>query len=147
MAPLTRPAEPPAWEHFEHGADVGVRGRGRTMDGAFAAAACALCAILVDPALVRPDEKRRLAAAAPDAELLLVDWLDAVIWEMSARGMIFRDFRVRIRGMRLTAVARGEHLDVDRHQPAVEPKGATHTLLRVAQEQSGVWTAQTVVDV
>jgi len=138
---------PPAWEHFEHGADVGVRGRGRTMEEAFARAACALCAIVVEPALVRPHVETRLACDAPDVELLLVGWLDAVIFEMSAHRMIFRDFRVAIRGPQLSGVALGEPIDDERHHPAVEIKGATHTLLRVARDADGGWTAQTVVDV
>jgi len=137
----------PAWEHFEHGADVGVRGRGATMADAFAAAACALAAVAVDPALVRPEREVALSAEAPDAELLLVEWLDAVIWEMSARGFAFRDFRVSIRGTTLAATGRGEPIDVARHAPAVEPKGATHTLLAVRRGDDGAWIAQTVVDV
>jgi tRNA nucleotidyltransferase (CCA-adding enzyme) len=35
---------------------------------------------------------------------------------------------------------------VQRHQPAVEVKGATYTALRVAPIEGG-WLAQTVVDV
>jgi tRNA nucleotidyltransferase (CCA-adding enzyme) len=31
---------------------------------------------------------------APDLEILLVDWLNAVIYEMATRRMLFRDFRV-----------------------------------------------------
>ena len=147
MDPSTPAGELPSWEHFEHGADVGVRGRGRTMDEAFAAAAAALCAVIVEPALVRPEVDVRFACEAPDVELLLVDWLDAVIWEISARRMVFREFRVSHRGTRLTGVAKGEPIDVERHHPAVEVKGATHTLLRVARADDGTWTAQTVVDV
>ncbi|MFN8179621.1 MAG: archease [bacterium] len=137
----------PRWEHFEHGADVGVRGRGRTLEEAFAQAACALCAVVVDPALVRPRVETELSCDAPDPELLLVAWLDAVIWEMSARRSVFCAFRVRIHGTRLEGTAQGEPLDDRRHEPAVEIKGATHTLLTVAHGEDGAWMVQTVVDV
>ena len=61
--------------------------------------------------------------------------------------MLFSRFDVAIEASRLEASALGEAIDVQRHQPAVEVKGATFTGLRVAQEPNGLWTAQTVVDV
>ena len=42
------------WEHFPHGADVGVRGVAPTRAGAFEQAALALTAVVTDPAPVRP---------------------------------------------------------------------------------------------
>jgi tRNA nucleotidyltransferase (CCA-adding enzyme) len=36
---------------------------------------------------------------------------------------------------------------VERHQPAVEVKGATYTALKVARDEQGRWVAQCVVDV
>ena len=65
-----------SWEHFPHQADVGVRGLGATLAEAFEQAALALTAVIVDPADVAPSEMIRLSCAAPDAELLLVDWLN-----------------------------------------------------------------------
>jgi tRNA nucleotidyltransferase (CCA-adding enzyme) len=78
--------------------------------------------------------------------MLLVDWLNALIYEMATRKWLFARFSVRIEGNRLHGQAWGEPLDIARHQPAVEIKGATYTSLRVAQEDR-VWIAQTVVDV
>ena len=60
--------------------------------------------------------------------------------------MLFGRFSVRIEGTRLTGEAWGEPVDIGRHRPAVEIKGATYTTLRVAQEDRH-WVAQTVVDV
>lgn len=138
------------WEHFEHGADVGVRGFGPTPAAAFEQAALALVAVVTDPAGVAPRERVDLACEAPDDELLLVAWLNAVVTEMAARRMLFGRFEVRIDGHRLTARAWGEPASVARHQPAVEVKGATCTALGVApvREAAGEgWRAQTVVDV
>jgi tRNA nucleotidyltransferase (CCA-adding enzyme) len=134
------------WTHFEHGADIGVRGFGPTIEAAFEQAARALTAVVVDPDEVSPTSSVDIACAAPDDEILLVDWLNAVIFEMAARGMVFGGFEVHIEEARLTANARGEPLDRSRHAPAVEVKGATFTELRVAQRQ-GNWIAQCVVDV
>jgi tRNA nucleotidyltransferase (CCA-adding enzyme) len=134
------------WEHFEHGADVGVRGCGATKAEAFEQAALALTAAVADPAAVRPLERVELACEAPDDELLLAEWLNALVYEMSTRRMLFSRFAVTLEGTRLEAQAWGEPVDAARHQPAVEVKGATYTDLRVAPQDGG-WVAQTVVDV
>ena len=135
------------WEHFPHEADIGVRGRGATLAEAFAQAATAMTAAITDPAGVAAREAVDVACEAPDEELLLVDWLNALVYEMATRRLLFSRFEVRIDGRRLAARAYGEPVDVARHQPAVEPKGATYTALRVAREPDGGWLAQCVVDV
>jgi SHS2 domain-containing protein len=134
------------WEHFAHEADMGVRGVGATLAEAFEQAALALTAVITDPVTVVPSVPVEIHGEAPDIELLFVDWLNALIYEMATRKMLFSRFEVKLNGLRLTARAFGEPADVGRHQPAVEIKGATYTTLRVAQE-NGQWTAQTVVDV
>ena len=134
------------WEHYEHGADIGVRGVGASKTEAFEQAALALTAVIADPAAVQQRERVALACEAPDDELLLAEWLNALVYEMATRRMLFSRFAVRLEGTRLTAEAWGEAVDAARHHPAVEVKGATYTTLRVAQEGDG-WLAQTVVDV
>jgi tRNA nucleotidyltransferase (CCA-adding enzyme) len=135
------------WEHFEHQADIGVRGFASGKAGAFEQAALALTAVLTDPAGVQPLEAVPIACAAPDDELLLVDWLNALVYEMAVRGMLFGRFAVRLADHRLEATAWGEPVRRERHAPAVEVKGATYTALRVARTGSGEWLAQCVVDV
>ena len=134
------------WEHFPHGADVGVRGLGRTREAAFAGAALALAAVVAEPDTIAPTTPVQIRAAAPDDELLLVDWLNALVFEMATREMLFSRFDVSIGDHDLAATAWGEPVDVARHRPAVEIKGATYTALRVARED-GTWIAQCVVDV
>ncbi len=125
---------------------MGVRGFGTSKSRAFEQAAMAMTAIVCDPARVRPEQAVSVHCEAPDDELLLADWLNQLIYEMAVRRMLFGHFEVRIDGTRLDGVAWGEAVDVRRHHPAVEIKGATYTGLRVACEQ-GDWLAQTVVDV
>jgi len=84
---------------------------------------------------------------APDPEVLLVDWLNALVYEMAVRRMILARFRVSLEGNQLRGRAWGEETDVARHQPAVEVKGATYTDLFVGQNSTGAWVAQCVVDV
>lgn len=135
------------FEHFRHGADIGVRGVGATLEEAFAQAALSLTAVMVDPARVAPREAVRIACSAPDRETLLVDWLNALLYETATRHMLFGRFDVRLEGERLEATAWGEPIDPPRHQPAVEVKGATMTELTVRPNAEGGWLAQCVVDV
>ena len=135
------------WEHFPHGADIGVRGFGATREQAFEQAALALTAVITEPAGVEVRGHIEIACQAPDDELLLVDWLNALIYAMATRKWLFGRFAVRISGARLAAHAWGEALDIARHRPSVEIKGASYTALRVAQGADGTWTAQCVVDV
>ncbi len=135
------------WEHFGHGADIGIRGVGPTKEAAFEQVALAMTGVITDPALVRCESSVHVDCEAPTDELLMVDWLNALVYEMATRRMVFGAFSVRIRGATLEGVARGEPVAVARHEPAVEVKGATYTELRVGPAESGGWLAQCVVDV
>jgi tRNA nucleotidyltransferase (CCA-adding enzyme) len=135
------------WEHFEHQADMGVRGVGNTRDEAFEQAALALTAVVVPPESIEARESVHVTCTGDDEELLLLDWMAAIVYQMSANRMVFGGFAVRIDDSRLDAELWGEPLDPKRHQPGVEVKAATATLLHVGQRSDGSWVAQCVVDV
>ena len=137
---------PAGWSHFAHEADIGVRGWGPTTEAAFEQAALGLTAVVTEHAVASRD-RVVVRCEAPALELLLVEWLNALIYEMAIRRMLFGRFKVRISGNVLNGEAIGEQVDVARHQPAVEPKGATYTALKVARDQRGTWQAECVIDV
>ena len=137
----------PRWEHFPHDADMGVLGIGASKEEAFEQAALALSAIVTDVRRVRAEIPVGIKCASPDDELLLVEWLNALIYEMATRQMLFSRFEVMISGHTLQGKAWGEAIDPDRHDLAVEVKGATCTELLVGQMDTGLWHAQCVVDV
>ena len=144
-------AEAPApvgqWEHFPHRADMGVRGRGTTLEEAFASAAEGLTAVVVEPTDVEPIEKVDFTCSASDPELLFYDFMNSIVYEMAVSARLFSRFRVRVDGNHLQAEAWGERVDVERHQPAVEIKGATFTQLAVGRADDGRWFAQCVLDI
>jgi SHS2 domain-containing protein len=76
-----------------------------------------------------------------------VDWLNALLYEMDTRHMLFSRFEVILTETGLTARAWGEPLDPGRHRPAVQVKAATLSELEVKQRSDGLWVAQCVVDV
>ncbi|MGE5346596.1 MAG: archease [Acidithiobacillales bacterium] len=137
---------------FEHGADVGVRGRGATPGEAFAGAAAALTSLWAsDPASVRPEVPEIVTCEAEDLERLLVAFLDELIYLFASRRFLFSRLEVEIETPSggpacLTARGAGERFDPSRHESTVEPKGATLTSLEVRRNGDG-WVAQCVVDV
>jgi tRNA nucleotidyltransferase (CCA-adding enzyme) len=135
------------WEHFEHDADIGLRASASSRESLFEAMAEALTALITDPGKVRAEEAVAIRCEAPDDALLLIDWLNALVYEMATRGMLFGDWRVSLHDQVLEAVVRGERVDRIRHEPVVEVKGATYTALSVSRDSAGTWHAQCVVDV
>jgi SHS2 domain-containing protein len=137
----------PHWEHFEHDADIGIRGIAPTLDQAFEQAAIAMTAAVTHLDSVSASKVISIYCEAPDNELLLVNWLNELIYEMSTQSALFSRFEVVIDDDTLSAIAYGEAVDRQKHQPAVEIKGATFTELRVYQQADNAWVAQCVVDV
>lgn len=144
---LKRASNGARWEHFPHGADVGIRGIGPTRQQAFEQAALALTAAVTDPEKVLAWNSIEIRCNSDDDEFLFLDWINALIFEMTTRNMLFSRFKVSLDAGTLAARAWGEPVDIARHSPAVEAKGATLTELKVGQDRNGAWIAQCVVDV
>jgi SHS2 domain-containing protein len=132
-------------EYFEHDADIGVVGRGATLEESFEAAARATFAVMVDLAAVRPERSVTLDFEEADIELALVRWLNLLLALSHERGLVFSRFWIERDGVRWRGGASGEpwRRDLER---GVEVKGATLTMLEVKQGRDG-WLARCVVDV
>ena len=105
----------PHWSHFAHDADIGVIGIGPSKSEAFRQGALALTGVVTDPGRVNPRERVAIACEAPNDEFLFVEWLNALIYEMAVRGMLFGDFAVEIEGATLRAD--DESNDIDEQAP------------------------------
>ena len=135
------------WETFSHPADIGIRGVGPTREEAFAQAAVALTAVITEPGKVEPREAVEIVCQEDDDELLFMDWLGKLLYEMGTRNMLFGRFEVEHTDTGIRASAWGERIDMARHEPAVEVKAATYAGLKVEQRRDGTWLAQCIVDV
>lgn len=135
------------WEHFDHGADIGLRAEAATKPELFALMAEALTAVVTSPKRVKAEVEVEIRCEAPDDALLLVDWLNALIYEMATRGLLFSSWQVECHDHGLKAVVLGQAVDRVAHEPAVEVKGATYTALECGRTPEGRWVAQSVVDV
>lgn len=137
----------PYWEHFDHAADIGIRGVAPTLEQAFEQAAVAVTAVVTDPDSVAASNAVAIHCEAEDLEFLFLDWLNDLIYRMAVQDLLFGRFEVSIKDGRLSATAYGETVDRKKHRPAVEIKGATLTELRVYKNPEAMWIAQCVVDV
>jgi SHS2 domain-containing protein len=131
--------------YFDHDADVGVIGRGKTLEDAFVAAARATFAIMTDIAAVRHRDSVPLEFEEADLELALVRWLNLLLGSARERGLVFGHFWLKREGERWCGGASGEPWRPE-HERGVEVKGATLTALAVKQLGAG-WEARCVVDV
>jgi SHS2 domain-containing protein len=134
------------WEHFSHQADIGIKATADSLSEAFEDAALALTAIITEPKNVDAVESVKIECSAENEELLLVNWLSSVIYEMDVRKMLFSKFEVQIENLTLRAKIWGEKINQIKHSPAVETKAVTYNQLSV-KEENGKWTVQCVIDV
>ncbi|MCS7296229.1 MAG: archease [Chloroflexota bacterium] len=134
-----------AYGYFDHDADIGIVGRGRTIEEAFVNAARAMFSIPYDLQRVTPEREIAVSFDEPDPEFALVEWLNALLAASRVEGIVPAEFELRREGSRWVGRARGMPLREDMER-GTEVKGATLTALSVAQQDGG-WEARCVVDV
>jgi SHS2 domain-containing protein len=135
------------WRHFDHKADIGIEGTGPSMEMAFAQAGLALNSVISDLKSVRPLTARIVKCSGDDPEILFFDFINEIIFLISTEAMLFSQVDVRIKGSELEARLLGEAINPERHDPAVEIKGASFNGLVVRQDKKCLWIARCVVDV
>ena len=137
-------------EYLDHTADVGLRGIGKTLGEAFGEAAKAMFNLMVDVDQVRAKQSLAVSGDAGTPELLLVEWLSALLTQKDLTGLYCSRFCVSIAktpdGLRLEGTAWGEPLDLSRHSAKLEVKGITYSGLHVDHEGEE-WVVQCVVDI
>lgn len=136
---------PESIAYFEHDADMGIIGRGASIEEAFEHAASAVFAAMTDLGNVRPETSVAIEFEEADPELALVTWLNQLLGQARSRSLIFGRFHLRRDGVRWSGTAEGEPWRVDMER-GVEVKGATLTGLAVTQ-QGELLEARCVVDV
>jgi SHS2 domain-containing protein len=131
--------------YFEHGADIGVVGRGASIDAAFAQAAAATFAIMAEPQSVATTVAVEVDFDEDDVELALPRWLNALLAAAREEGVALAGFALRHDGAHWQGSGRGEPWS-EHHARGTEVKGATLTALSVRRVDGG-WEARCVVDV
>jgi SHS2 domain-containing protein len=141
-----------AIEWLDHGADVGLRTTGSSIEEVFCEAARGLFSCMIELEYVRPQTEHRVEVAAATRRALLVEWLADLLAQKELSGLVFSRFDVVVSGDETTGMlahgrALGERLDPRRHGIGTEVKGISHLGLEVRRQDDGQWLAQVVVDV
>jgi SHS2 domain-containing protein len=130
--------------------DLAFQASGDSLGDVFAAAAEALLAATLErPEAVEPRLTRRLRLVDDDAELLLLRFLNELVYLRDAEGLALRPTRVSCVGegrLELTAELAGEPLDPARHALACDVKAATAHGLALVRAGGG-WQASVTLDV
>lgn len=138
------------YEFFDHTGDIGVSLTGRTVDELFASAAAAFTDSVTPLEGVEPRRPEELDVAAPELDLLLVDFLSELLYRFDTRNWLTREAQVEIRerdgGWELQGTLVGEKHDAGRHPVRVLVKAVTYHQLQVIERQ-GTWSAKVVFDI
>lgn len=133
------------YAYFDHEADTGIIGRGKTMEEAFISAAKAVFAIMCDPVNIQAEDEITISFDENDIEIALVTWLNALISAARINSMVFNTFELTQKNGHWHGQAKGQKWS--KNIPlGTEVKGATLTMLSV-QKINSHWEAKCVVDV
>jgi SHS2 domain-containing protein len=135
------------FELLEHTSDVGVLARGRTRDEALIAASQGLVSILVNPSNFKPLEERYFKATGRDEAAQVINWLNEILFFFDTEGMVFVEFKIQSwSSNEIVGHAKGERLDIDRHEFRTAVKAATYHQFESHQTPGG-WEIRVFVDV
>lgn len=101
----------PSFEEIEHTADWAIRVRARDLPELFATAARGMFSLLADLSTVPAARQFEIDLGAIDAETLLIDWLNELLYLAEEHQLIFASFTIHEIGgngpVRLRATAGG----------------------------------------
>jgi SHS2 domain-containing protein len=124
---------------------MGLVAYGKSMAEAFANAAYGLFSLIVEPNKVKEKESRKVTVQAQDAEGLLFNWINELIYIFEVERLLFKSFDItEFTGQSLEATCWGEKHDPSRHQLKTGVKSATYHMLKVDGEKNRV---QVIFDV
>jgi SHS2 domain-containing protein len=85
----------PPWEEVDHTADWALRVTGRSLPALFENAARGMMSLLGGEADPGVPYQRAIRLQAPDRVILLVDWLNELLYFIESDGILFTEINVR----------------------------------------------------
>lgn len=129
-----------------HTADVGFKLWGSTLADIFIQGASALTGLMTDRRRLRARQSIAVAIEAADREMLLVEWLNHLLYLYDAQNFLARSIEIQeLSPTRLRARLRGEPLDPQRHVLKTGVKAATYHQLAITPTAAG-WEARIIFD-
>jgi len=132
---------------LDHTADVRFEVWAEDLRGLFVEAARALFSIIVDLQTVRPEQERQIEVQEEGRDLLLVGWLNELLFLHDTEGFLFSEFEaMEVGPSRFVGRARGEVFDPERHEILLPVKAVTYHGLKV-ERTAGGFRAEIILDV
>ena len=125
------------FQELEHTADRALQVFGHDLKELFVNAARGMFSLIADLDTITPTRAHRVELQAPDLEMLLVDWLNELLFMHETNGEIYVQFDIEhLSPTELRATVRGESA------PATKAfiKAATFHNLRIARTEEGYTT-------
>ena len=124
-------------ELIEHTADIAIKAYGDDLPGAFAAAGEALFAVITGEASIAPVAEVTVEVESIDIEGLLVGFLSELLVKFEVDQMVLSEFEVTlVSETRMTATARGESFDEQRHGHGHHVKGVSYHMMEIVEASS-----------
>ena len=137
----------PAYEFFDHTADIGIRAHGPTLAAVFIGLAKGLVELVAEDSALTPKRTRTIQLQADDAEALLLAWLQELLfWFATDRFLAVEYTLEEVTPTTLRGRVAGETFEPARHVQGREVKAITRHLLQV-QRRNGGWYGQVIVDI
>ena len=137
----------PKYIQLPHTADIWIRAHGKDLPELFANAGFAFFDLVAELADFAEKEAQIIRAQAADRELLLVAWLDELLYHFDALHLVFKRFDImELDDTHVVARAFGEKRDPNRHRLRTEIKAVTYHQLAVEQVGDH-WEASVIVDI
>lgn len=135
------------FEVIDHTADIGIVVHGTDIKQLFANAALGLFNLMADLDNLKEDVKRQIELSAEDVEVLLIEWLNELIYISEVEHIIFKRFEINeLSNTRLRATCFGEKIKPRQHRLKREIKAATYHMLKLNKED-GNYKVQIIFDI
>ena len=135
------------FEIIDHTADIGIVVHGTDIKQVFANAALGLFNLMADLDNLKENTRREIKLSAEDVEVLLIEWLNELIYISEVEHIIFKRFEIdELSNTNLKATCFGEKIKPGQHRLKREIKAATYHMLRINKE-NGSYKVQIIFDI
>ena len=141
------------FEPLEHTADLGIEVRAASLAELFVDAAAGLFDAITQLETVESHEEVAIEIEEPALDLLLVAWLEELLYRFDTAGELFARGEAQLAGeggdghaWSIRARMRGERFAPERHPLKVQVKAITYHGLEVARDEQG-WRALVIFDI
>ena len=135
------------FEVIDHTADIGIVVYGADLKQVFANAALGLFNLMADLDGLKESVKREVELSSEDTEVLLVEWLNELIYIFEVEHILFKRVEIKeLSNNSLKATCFGEKMNPKQHRIKREIKAATYHMLHLNKDD-GNYKVQIIFDI